>query len=435
MVSRTTRLAPRIQLPGGVPARFAGGTPSGAPTAGPFDAGDTVVTRDGRVLVCTAGGSPGTWVDSSNQGLPSGRTGIKPYSPEVQLYNWHSGNTRKWRTALALAKQGTASAVLNCDGDSITWGQYATTPWSDGWVGRLRSKIDTAMGVSGGTGVSWMWATYRTSDPRLTFTGTWTDVAGFGPFRKAAVNNADGSGASHVEFAATSCDSFVIYYLNQAAGAGIKWSVDGGAATVIPTNTGGANVVGTATVSAGALGAHTLRVWPNGGNIYVVGVEARIGTAGVRTTPVGYPGLGASSIILNSTDGAAGYQFAFDAMAPHLTTYMFGSNEFGGQQPVATYIANMTTTINRSLATGDVLLITTVPRDLAAPTTSQDTYHQVCYTLADSLDLPVLDVGARWGDTTASGSLYHESAGSRVHPNSAGYRDIADAVFNAIMPR
>lgn len=46
--------------------RWIGGTTSGAPAAGaqPYKTGDWVVSRDGKIYICTAGGSPGTWVNS-----------------------------------------------------------------------------------------------------------------------------------------------------------------------------------------------------------------------------------------------------------------------------------------------------------------------------------------------------------------------------------
>src|SRR5882672_5519308 len=55
---------------GGVPAaltgatgasRYVGATTSGAPVAGTFAQGDTVVDRSGGVWICTVAGTPGTW--------------------------------------------------------------------------------------------------------------------------------------------------------------------------------------------------------------------------------------------------------------------------------------------------------------------------------------------------------------------------------------
>ncbi len=46
----------------GSPARFVGGTVSGPPASGTFAIGDFVVTQSGIVCICTAAGTPGTWV-------------------------------------------------------------------------------------------------------------------------------------------------------------------------------------------------------------------------------------------------------------------------------------------------------------------------------------------------------------------------------------
>lgn len=53
--------------------RWVGSTAAGAPTAGTFDAGDFITSQDGNAYICTAPGSPGTWVASG--GAPSGTAG------------------------------------------------------------------------------------------------------------------------------------------------------------------------------------------------------------------------------------------------------------------------------------------------------------------------------------------------------------------------
>lgn len=48
--------------------RYVGGTTTGAPVSGTFAKGDVVVAQDGILWVCTAAGTPGTWVDGSSSG-------------------------------------------------------------------------------------------------------------------------------------------------------------------------------------------------------------------------------------------------------------------------------------------------------------------------------------------------------------------------------
>jgi len=46
----------------GSPTRFVGGTVSGPPASGTFAIGDFVITQAGTLCICTAAGTPGTWV-------------------------------------------------------------------------------------------------------------------------------------------------------------------------------------------------------------------------------------------------------------------------------------------------------------------------------------------------------------------------------------
>jgi hypothetical protein len=49
-------------------SRYVGATASGAPTSGTFAVGDYAVAQNGHIWVCTAGGTPGTWVDAGSAG-------------------------------------------------------------------------------------------------------------------------------------------------------------------------------------------------------------------------------------------------------------------------------------------------------------------------------------------------------------------------------
>jgi hypothetical protein len=56
-------------LTGAAAARFVGGTTSGPPTTGTFAARDFVIDSAGHLWICTAGGTPGTWVGVTAAGL------------------------------------------------------------------------------------------------------------------------------------------------------------------------------------------------------------------------------------------------------------------------------------------------------------------------------------------------------------------------------
>ena len=65
-VSAGSVTAPAVSISGltGATAasRYVGGTASGAPTSGTFLLGDHVIDQAGSIHVCTATGTPGTWV-------------------------------------------------------------------------------------------------------------------------------------------------------------------------------------------------------------------------------------------------------------------------------------------------------------------------------------------------------------------------------------
>lgn len=52
-------------------SRYAGATTGGAPVTGAFLTGDFVIDQTGTIWICTASGSPGTWIGVSAGGLPA----------------------------------------------------------------------------------------------------------------------------------------------------------------------------------------------------------------------------------------------------------------------------------------------------------------------------------------------------------------------------
>src|SRR5438105_9693790 len=46
--------------------RYVGGVATVAPTTGTFAVGDYVISRNGKVFVCTVAGTPGTWVEPAS---------------------------------------------------------------------------------------------------------------------------------------------------------------------------------------------------------------------------------------------------------------------------------------------------------------------------------------------------------------------------------
>lgn len=94
-----------VGLTGAVTAtRYVGGTASVAPTTGTFITGDYVIAVDGKVWICTAGGTPGTWVEA-------GSATYQPLDADLTT----------------LATPGSAGQVPVSNGSAIAWGAAGGT--------------------------------------------------------------------------------------------------------------------------------------------------------------------------------------------------------------------------------------------------------------------------------------------------------------------
>jgi lysophospholipase L1-like esterase len=360
------------------------------------------------------------------------------YDVSKNLYNWKASNTRHWRNALATARAGTGYARLNCYGDSITQGSTSTPApvWANSWPTRLRTKLDNTFGAAG-TGVIHLPADGDDTRVVLNANGgqAWNTYDGFSPYATWGIYSPTNTTGASITVGPVQCDSFTVHTFGTTGAGPLGISIDGGAVTNYP-NTRTPNGPLAITVPAGALGMHTIKIQVvAGGFIIVHGVEATIGSAGVRTTNWGCSSARADWLVAGSTgaDGSTtsgSLPFSFDLFPPDLSIIAFGVNEYLQHTPVATYKANVQTIITKAKTFGDVLLLTGVPNQSTTGVPSQGDLAAALYDLADTNDVPVLDIGDRMVSYAASAALMNPP----THPNTAGYWDIADAVYQAISP-
>lgn len=133
----TAPLVAASGLTGAVTAtRYVGGTASLAPGSGTFAAGDWIITADGKLLVCTVGGTSGTWVQANRTSIANlamggflitglGLAATATGAPSVnQLTSWltiTSGslpNTGAW--ASATAKQNPVARDVTVNVEFVT---------------------------------------------------------------------------------------------------------------------------------------------------------------------------------------------------------------------------------------------------------------------------------------------------------------------------
>lgn len=101
-------------LTGAVAAiRFVGATVSGAPSTGTFNTGDVAGDQGGKIWVCTAGGSPGTW---AQVGAGGGGAMTNPMTTTGDLIDGGAGGTPQ-RVAI-----GSTGQALIVSGGAPAWG-------------------------------------------------------------------------------------------------------------------------------------------------------------------------------------------------------------------------------------------------------------------------------------------------------------------------
>lgn len=158
-------------LTGAVSAtRYVGGTASAAPTTGTFVTGDWVVTQNGKIWICTADGSPGTWTQiQAGQVITSntsqtGLTGNKTTSGSWDAASYAASGLTGATTATRYAG-GTADVAP-------TSGTFAT----GAWVVSLTGKIWVC--TSGGTPGTWVQVQAAAQDDTTKIAASLVDAKG-----------------------------------------------------------------------------------------------------------------------------------------------------------------------------------------------------------------------------------------------------------------
>lgn len=357
------------------------------------------------------------------------------YDTSRQLYNWHPGNTRTWRQAVAGALVG-GSAHVNVYGPSTVAG-YTNTGRSEwhAWPSYLRRLLAGRFGESG-TGVVY----FHEADPRVVVQNTGWTRESYGPFGVSGWSATGASVYQWLTFGPVRATGFRVTYRTFPGGGKLAIHSDTGQApTVVDTN--GPHGIKTAACPAGPLGDHKLTARPAGdgtGQISILDVEAYVGPTtdwsarGIRVTNVGR----GSTMVRDLTGGdpllGTSLTTAVDVHRADLSIVAYAENSYAHQTPDQ-FRADMRVLLNRIRASGsDLLLCTSIdwadsnnPGGAYGP---QPLFDNAVYELADEYDAAVFDVATRWGRWEDSPAFYAD----RIHPLPVGYADIAGGVMHAI---
>lgn len=376
-----------------------------------------------------------TWADSSGSSLvrPDGTA----TSVVSEFYNFTGARLTKWRAALAKVQAGTGHAKLACIGDSRTLGATGlTNRATQSWTAQLKSILAArglpaqceAMFGCGGTTLSIIAGV----DPRITFGTGWSQggVACFGGNTISFFNAVDAA----FNFAPlTNTDTADVYYDISSVGGKFTLTVNGGTSLGQTSAFNATASLGKVTVSYTA-GANTLNITgnnvPSFGAVNIVGIHQYLSTTpAVQILPMGWTG----SKIADWTGMATPYGplGGLSVVAPDLTVIDLTVNDAAASSDVATFTANTQLLITAAKAVGDVVLIVGMPP--ASSFANLATYQRFVtayYALANSNDIPLIDISARWVSQIVSNALgfYVDNA----HGSRTGYADMALAVANAI---
>ncbi|MBI3338192.1 cellulase family glycosylhydrolase [Candidatus Saccharibacteria bacterium] len=133
--------------------RWIGATTSGAPASGAYLVGDFVINQDGHIFICTAAGTPGTWVEAgdgtyqpADQALTTKWVGVGHNAALDTVPNWKVRGVN-------ISKVGSSSG--------ITWW---TTDYD--WAGKIQPAIAGAVAIGCNTiRVNGSYQAYATDPP------------------------------------------------------------------------------------------------------------------------------------------------------------------------------------------------------------------------------------------------------------------------------
>jgi lysophospholipase L1-like esterase len=325
-----------------------------------------------------------------------------------------------WRTKLANVFNGTSDARILFVGDSTTWGAYGANypanTTSSGWPALMSKMLPASLPVSNASATP---QAAGTADSRVVLSGAFVQsnlAAGFAHWCYSV------NGAGTLVFTpadGVSYDSFTIYTQGGQGGGTISATATGGTTTNIVQAY--SNTVVKTTVkaaSAGTSNSVTLS-WVSGTSVQVIGIEAfHSSVRRIRFANAGFSGS-TTNVWTDSNTSLT----AIKAWAPDLTIIMLGINDAQSSVSPTTYRNNVQTIISNAKLSGDVVVMSMVPVDpsLTAAIASEKAYAALLPALAEANSIPFLDMFTRFGN----GSFVSPMMANTLHPNAAGYADMA----------
>jgi lysophospholipase L1-like esterase len=351
----------------------------------------------------------------------------KRFNAELSLYNATPANMRGFRNALAKARAG-GLVTLAFLGDSKIAGLGTNGMASINAAASAPGCFRTALAGRGypiaGTGPVFAFQNpaLGTADSRWTFTGTWSGVVNTPNvnFRSSTVVGSTATFTSDLP-------GTVVEILTLSNSGPFTYSIDGGAAvTVTPS---GSSVIHKTTVAGLANTPHTVVLTTTTTTAtYALAVCVRQAT-GFQVANHGLSGSNTTHWIALNWFQAKGVAELLPSDGIFLS---LGTNDSGTGVTIANFKTNITTIVNAQKALGRpaMLILPSAPATTHVAYPAWPAYVVAHYDLAESLDVPLLDLTDIHGtqaQAMASGMFFDE-----VHEKEAGYALNAASLLGAL---
>lgn len=343
------------------------------------------------------------------------------YDASRGVYNLKESHLRRTRAACGKARGGSGycnGAILS---DSTGAGTGASNVATKSWPAQMEAILVASGVPSSGSGMVPWWKNSTPADPRLTIGAGWTQLQGD---TNLLINSTT---TNPLTFVSTNVGTIVrvMYY---ALSGPFTVTIDGGSpVTVTPS---GADAPAVYAVTGLANTVHTVAVARSSGTCFQHAVEVANGTSGLR---IYNASVGGNTIqYLANIAGAIGFGFPQVAAATagfnaDLMILDCEINDAIVALALATFKSRWQAAITLARTNGaDVVIKTSTPGSGLTLTG----YTQQLYDLADSNDLPLIDVQPRWGSYATANAL--GLMADTFHPSDAGYADEATAVVRAL---
>lgn len=346
----------------------------------------------------------------------------KRYDPAKFLYNGHASNLRAFRDLVANARSG-GLARVSFIGDSKVKGLNASAPnivhAANSWPARVVSALEGRGVPVAGTGFTFAGSGGTRYDDRFTLGTGWSATS------TTTINfmTCTTSGAT-LTYAADRVGT-IVEILTLSNSAPFQYRIDGGSwVTVTPS---GSNVVVTVSVTGLSSTLHTVDIQPTtSSQTYILAVGAR-GSSGLLSTNEAIIGSTATDWANNS---AWYYSGPITASIPATCAVIsLGINDMRSSTLTA-FTTGMTALITQQQTLGRaVALVVPTPAAITDhPLSAWWPFVNELYNLADSFDLPLVDL------TDQAGTWEIENAAGKtsdnLHESPFGYAADAEAVLS-----